>query len=414
MAVQTADNKSYYCEKCNRTLNATEFYKSNNLEKYPNEGKFPQCKKCMTMHVNNWEPSTYLWILQEADVPYVPDEWNKLMATYAKDSSKMTGMTIVGRYLGKMQLKQYRDYRWKDTEFLQELAQSKIEQTMQRQGYGAQQIAVAVQRAAFEIPEGQLIPPADVPEYDPYLASGEEDYFEDQVVGATTPELDLTPEDIVYLRLKWGKSYKPEEWVRLEQLYEEMMGSYDIQAAGHLDTLKLVCKTSLKANQLLDIGDVDGAQKMIKMYDGLMKSGKFTAAQNKAESGEYVDSISELVAICETQGFIPRFYTDGPQDKVDRTLQDLQSYTRTLVTEEMNLGNLIENAVKQIELDKQKEAEGESEAADEDELMEISLFSDDAAEYLHDEAFGEFRDAEDEWADEDEILLQELLSEGEE
>ena len=415
MAIQTADNKTYYCEKCNRTLNATEFYKSNNLTKYPNEGKFPQCKKCMTMHVNNWEPNTYLWILQEADVPYVPDEWNKLMATYGKDSSKMTGMTIVGRYLGKMQLKQYRDYRWKDTEFLQELAQSKIEQTMQRQGYDAQQIAVAVQRASFEVPTEQLLPPEDnFEEDDPYIANGDEDYFADQIGTTANPELDLTPEDIVYLRLKWGKSYKPEEWVRLEQLYEEMMGSYDIQAAGHLDTLKLVCKTSLKANQLLDIGDVDGAQKMIKMYDGLMKSGKFTAAQNKAESGEYVDSISELVAICETQGFIPRFYTDGPQDKVDRTLQDLQSYTRTLVTEEMNLGNLIENAVKQIELDKQKEAEGESEAADEDELMEISLFSDDAAEYLHDEAFGEFRDAEDEWADEDEILLQELLAEGEE
>jgi hypothetical protein len=102
------ENKTYYCEKCNRTLAATEFYKSNNLEKYPNEGKFPRCKKCMTMHVNNWEPDTYLWILQEADVPYVPEEWNKLMATYAKDPSKLTGMTIIGRYLGKMQLKQYR------------------------------------------------------------------------------------------------------------------------------------------------------------------------------------------------------------------------------------------------------------------------------------------------------------------
>ena len=54
-----------------------------------------------------------------------------------------------------------------------------------------------------------------------------------------------------------------------------------------------------------------------------MKSGKFTAAQNKAESGEYVDSISELVAICESEGFIPRYYTDGPQDKVDRVLEDL-------------------------------------------------------------------------------------------
>jgi hypothetical protein len=77
--------------------------------------------------------------------------------------------------------------------------------------------------------------------------------------------------------LKWGKTYKPEEWIRLEQLYEEMMGSYDIQTAGHIDTLKLMCKTSLRANQLLDIGDVDGAQKMVKMYDSLMKSGKFTA-----------------------------------------------------------------------------------------------------------------------------------------
>jgi hypothetical protein len=90
--------------------------------------------------------------------------------------------------------------------------------------------------------------------------------------------LDLTDEERIYLRLKWGKTYKPEEWVRLEQLYTEMMESYDIQAAGHIDTLKLICKASLKSNQLLDIGDIEGAQKAIKMYDSLMKSGKFTAA----------------------------------------------------------------------------------------------------------------------------------------
>ena len=71
------------------------------------------------------------------------------------------------------------------------------------------------------------------------------------------------------------------------------------------------------------MGDIEAAQKMIKMYDVLMKSGKFTAAQNKAENGEAVDSISELVAMCEQEGFIPRYYTDGQQDKVDRTLQDL-------------------------------------------------------------------------------------------
>ena len=75
----------------------------------------------------------------------------------------------------------------------------------------------------------------------------QEDYFAIQS-GADDMDFDLSEEDRTYLRLKWGKAYKPEEWIKLEQLYEEMMASYDIQGAGHIDTLKLVCKTSLKAN----------------------------------------------------------------------------------------------------------------------------------------------------------------------
>ena len=355
------ENKQYYGEKCNRTMGAEQFYSSNNLEKYPNDGKFPMCKKCMTMHVDNWNPDTYMWILQEADVPYIPDEWNKLMASYAKDRSKVTGMTIVGRYLSKMKLKQFKQYRWKDTEFLQELATAKREQVMKQQGYDAQAIALANERAAFEVPQEVRIPDLRAPEPpNPFLASGQEDYFADQ--SGADEEIDLTDEDRVYLRLKWGKAYKPEEWVRLEQLYNDMMNSYDVQGAGHEDNLKLLCKTSLKANQLIDIGDVEGFQKMSKVYDQLMKSGKFSAAQNKAESGEYVDSVGELVAICEKDGFIPRYYVGEPNDKVDQTIIDMKRYTRTLITEETNLGNLIEEAIK----NNQKEDEAEKNSDDVD------------------------------------------------
>lgn len=45
--------KLYYCEKCGRTMTGDQFYTSNNLKKYPNDGKLNQCKKCLTMHVNN-------------------------------------------------------------------------------------------------------------------------------------------------------------------------------------------------------------------------------------------------------------------------------------------------------------------------------------------------------------------------
>lgn len=394
-------DNTYYCEKCNKTMNADQFYSSNNLEKYPNEGKLNQCKKCITMHVDNWNPDTYLWILQEIDVPYIPDEWNKLMATYAKDKSKVTGISIIGRYLSKMKLKQFKDYRWKDNEFLQELNNSKIEQTMKRQGYDAQAITQAITKATFDMPIGELAEPSHETTDNEEVI---EDYFANQS-GASESDFndELTEEDRLYLRLKWGKSYRPEEWVRLEQLYNEMMDSYDIQTAGHVDTLKLICKTSLKANQLIDIGDVDGFQKMSKVYDSLMKSGKFTAAQNKAESGEFIDSISELVEICEKEGFIPRFYVENPMDKVDETLADLKGYTRSLVIEEMNLGNLIENAVK--EMAKQEAKEEDEDIEDELNLEEI--------EALKDEDFEDYKEFIEEESEADNEFLHLLEQEGE-
>ena len=206
-------NDQFYCEKCNRTMSEDNFYKSNNIEKYP-DGKLKQCKKCITMHVDNWNPDTYMWILQEADVPYVPDEWSKLMLKYAQDKSKVTGATIIGRYLGKMALKQYKIYRWKDTQFLQEEANRKIEETMKRQGYDAQAIATAINKATFEMPEKPLEEPTAIVNAP---AGSDEDYFA-RINGIEQDDFqdDLTDEDKIYLRLKWGKAYRPEEWIKLE------------------------------------------------------------------------------------------------------------------------------------------------------------------------------------------------------
>lgn len=391
--------ETYYCEKCNRTMNGTEFYSSNNLEKYPNDGKFPMCKKCMTMHVDNWNPDTYLWILQEADVPYVPDEWNKLMEKYGRDPQSMTGMTILGRYLSKMKLKQFKDYRWKDTEFLQQMANNKLEQTMKRQGYDAQQIATAIEKSSITIPEGELKEPVYAPPPD----APTEDYFAQQS-GEVEQELDLTDEDRTYLRLKWGKTYKPEEWVKLEQLYEEMMASYDIQGAGHKDTLKLICKTSLKANQLIDIGDIEGFQKMSKVYDSLMKSGKFTAAQNKAESGEFVDSIGELIELCEKEGYIERYYVEQPHDKVDLTIQDMQRYTRTLIEDETNISTMVEKALRE----NAKEDEEKAKNAESDIVDDADLSIEELEKTIKDSDYADFEEFKEQESAQDNEFLQGL------
>lgn len=347
-------------------MDETQFYTSHNLEKYPNDGKLKQCKKCITMHVDNWDPSTFIPILQEIDVPYIKEQWDQLLEKYATDPSKITGMTILGRYLSKMKLTQWNKYRYADSEKLELEAREKKTMTMRAAGYTGEEIE---QQLAID-----RTPPRPKDLEDAAAAKAEGFIYED---AKDDMEDTLTEEDKTYLRIKWGKGYRPSEWIQLEQLYEDMMASYDIQGAGHIDTLKLVCKTSLKANQLIDMGDVEGFQKMSKVYDQLMKSGKFTAAQNKGESGEFIDSLGELVALCEKESFIPRYYTDGPQDKVDRVLEDLQHYTRTLVTEEMNLGNLIEQGMKQIAEQMAKEgviSEDDIDDENEEDMFERSLF----------------------------------------
>ena len=73
-----AENLS--CKKCGRQLKETEFYTDRN------KNKLDLCKKCMTMHIDNFDPQTFLWILQQVDIPYVPNEWeiirNKAIETH--------------------------------------------------------------------------------------------------------------------------------------------------------------------------------------------------------------------------------------------------------------------------------------------------------------------------------------------
>lgn len=374
-------------------MSAKEFYVSNNLTKYP-EGKLNQCKKCLTMHVDNWKPDTYLWILQEIDVPYIPKEWNKILAKYA-NSTSMSGTTVLGRYLARMKLNQYSEYRWKDTEYLQQLADHEIAETMKKQGYSAAEIDETLKKGTVPIPEK----PAET-SFEP-----SEPDFPPPEVDFGNPLVDeLTDEDKKYLLLKWGKTYRPDEWIQLEQLYTEMLDSYDIQAAGDRNTLMLACKSSLKANQLLDLGDIDGAQKATKMYDSLMKSGKWTAAQNKAEASDGIDSVGELVNLCEKKGFIPKYYTAGPQDHVDRVLEDLQKYTYDLIMKETGLGTMIEQSLKDLETEKER-IEAAANAPEGNE--EDDMFNYDKNVMVSDEDFKEFADMQEELTAEDIALLEE-------
>ena len=112
-----------YCQKCHKTMNDTQFYT------YKNGDKTEMCKNCLTLHVNNFEPDTFLWLLEKMDVPYIPSEWNVLRdRDYAKDPNKIGGAAVFGKYLAKMKLKQWNKYGWADSDALQAEEKQKAEE----------------------------------------------------------------------------------------------------------------------------------------------------------------------------------------------------------------------------------------------------------------------------------------------
>ena len=365
-----------YCPRCRKTMADTNFYT------YKNKEKAELCKSCQTAHIDNWDPETFLWLLKEYDVPWIEPEWNVLrdrayQAAKQKNPNHpmLTGMSVFGKYLSKMKLKQWNKYNWDDTEML------KAQRDAQRQAAAngeaeLEEDKIAEMREAFErgeITEAQYQTYAEIhapePEFEKVNGEiqqvGVDNYSYPQNSNFEQVELidvgsDLTDEDKRYLAMKWGRLYRADEWVFLEQKYEGFMNSFDIQGEARIETMKMICKTLLKMNQAIDCGDVDTYQKLSRVYDAMMKSAKFTAAQDKESKTDFVDSVGAMVAYCEEHGGqIPRFSIEADYDTIDTIIKDLKEYSRSLIYEDKALAQEIENYIKNKEIADQMRKERE-------------------------------------------------------
>lgn len=386
---------SYFCEKCHKTMNENQFFT------YKDGTKTELCKKCLTMHIDNFDPNTYLWLLEKMDVPYVPSEWNTIIdRAYAKDPDKFNNMSVFGKYLSKMKLKQWKDYGWADTEKLQQEVEEKLEEHAEERKVVEEDIRKRFENGEISEAEYKTLTStlsqennaaAGMRDYTAYgiarngAAAGSNSFFnEDNYMKPEEipdPSQELTEEDKKYLVTKWGRLYSPRQWVELEKMYVDMENSFDIQDADTINTLILICKLNLKANEALDTGDLDGFSKLSRSLETMRKSAKFTAAQKKDEKTDVVDCVGEIVAICEKEGFIPRYVTDIPQDKVDVTLKDMNNYVRKLVTQDLGFGQQIEDSLKKIQIQKEMAAEADKMPDPDDEDSITTLTDQDYDEF---------------------------------
>ena len=389
---------SKLCTKCSKMMDEnTQFYT------YKNGEKTAMCKKCLTMHIDNFNPETYLWLLQDMDVPYVEAEWKVLRDRAFAKNPNLNGMSVFGKYLSKMKLKQWNQYGWADTERLKMLNEEKSKQQQAEKEQFEAQIKAQFDNGEITEAQYKTLISTETQNEDYYAGTGpmlhvpsaaaDNPYNENTFIDESLlsgPAAQLTEDDKIYLAMKWGRLYQPADWIELERNYNEMMNSFDIQDADTINTLVLLCKTNLKMNQAIDCGDVEGFQKLSKVSESLRKSAKFTAAQNKEQKNDYVDSVGELVAMCERDGFIPRFATDIPQDKVDLTLKDMNSYVHKLVTQDLGFGQQIEDALKKIQIQREM-----------NEAEETAKMMDGETPELIDEDFEEFYNSVEEQKEKD-------------
>lgn len=249
------EEQKIICSKCLKSLKPIAFYT------YKDGQKMSMCKDCLTMHIDNFVPKTFLHILQDLDMPYIEGEWNSLRDRAFAKNPNLNGKSVIGKYISKMKLKQYADYTWADTERIKIENEEKTKRAKADFLAHEEKIKEMYENGEIDEAEYKTMTSTSVlnQQYlDEQMAAlgnpgaligndnffMEEDYINEEEL--IDPSLDLTKEDKVYLATKWGRLYKPSEWLILEQTYDDFMESFDIKGAARIDTLKKICKTSLK------------------------------------------------------------------------------------------------------------------------------------------------------------------------
>lgn len=299
------------CQACGKIKVETDFYTMKNGE------KSDTCKVCETMFIDNTDPATFKPLLKKYDVPYIKDEWQSILQGAMLRKKKITSTTVIGKYLSKMRLGQYKDYCYEDTDI--ESNKGKIYKTRLEEIEESYKNGDLTEEQ-YEGYKKSIPKPIDV-------AGMKEDTGMEEI--AQQVSNDLTKEDRLYLGLKWGKDYSAADWLWLEQKYNEYVEAFGLSEseASRLDNLVLLSKTSLSLNRALEEGDIDAVSKMSKAYETFLKAGKFAESQASGAKDSKFDSVGKIVLYAEQKkGRIEPYDLEVDRDYIDKGLKLIKNW----------------------------------------------------------------------------------------
>ena len=261
------------CSHCGQPSGSESFAPTKSLF-YP-DGVIPICNSCVEQILAQHD---YDWavvdkVCQLADVPFVPKEWERLR--------EMTETDLFYRYASIFMSAEYEGLGWSDYHqaFLDLKRQNRLE--------------------------------AELPE--------------------------IADEKRKKLKEKWGGNYDDEALGYLENLFNGLMTTQNVNGSLQIDQALKICKMSYEIDRRIAEGtDFD---KLLSSYDKLVKSAEFTP-KNVKNINDF-DTFGEATKYMEKCGWRNTFYDGVTRDIVDESIKNFQAFNQRLYINESNIGEEI-------------------------------------------------------------------------
>ena len=262
------------CDNCHKELATAQFYNTNSVLSV--DGKLNICKTCLKSMIDINKIETVYKVLQLLDIPFLYSYWRSSKEKYPDDPW--------GNYIrmANSKINEFKNSSWKDSKF-----------------------------------EPESINPVKL---NMNQAMAHEIHF------------DVTNEMI----LKWGNKYEPEDYYELEQFYNDMQRTNNIETTQDMIYLKKLAIISLKMDKELEEGNYDEAKKLGDLFSKYMADSKFRAMdKTDADKTGGIRNFSTIYMEVEKDGFIPpwehyRKIKGISQDIVDKTIMHIENFTLKL------------------------------------------------------------------------------------
>ena len=146
------------------------------------------------------------------------------------------------------------------------------------------------------------------------------------------------------MREKWGANYDQDEIYYLENLFNGLLSTQNVNGALQIDQAIKICKLSAAIDSAIRSGEQ--FDKLLVAYDKMVKTAEFTP-RNVKNINDF-DTMGELVKWLEKKGWRNRFYDNVTRDIVDETIKNFQAFNQRLYTNESGIGDEITRRIEAL------------------------------------------------------------------